>query len=181
MSSNYVLSSEIWRSTTTSVPKVWNVSRHAKNASRHNHGEDSPLRITRPSRYTREFADVFPYKIPAVLPADRSVRHEIDLVPGSKYCVTRQWPLPRDQVEAIDASFKGRQQAGHVRESTSPHSSPTFCVKKATGGSSTPTTIFTTRRYQPRLRSLVKTWFSTPCLEVPSFLCWTSRTAFIRS
>uniref|UniRef100_A0AAV1VM28 Reverse transcriptase domain-containing protein n=1 Tax=Peronospora matthiolae TaxID=2874970 RepID=A0AAV1VM28_9STRA len=82
----------------------------------------------------REYADVFPDKIPAELPADRGVRHEIDLVPGSKYCVTRQWPLPRDQVEAIDAFFVGRRKAGHVRESVSPHSSPTFCVKKATGG-----------------------------------------------
>uniref|UniRef100_H3GV93 Reverse transcriptase domain-containing protein n=1 Tax=Phytophthora ramorum TaxID=164328 RepID=H3GV93_PHYRM len=82
----------------------------------------------------REFADVFPDKIPAELPADRGVRHEIDLVPGSKYCVTRQWPLPRDQVKAIDDFFEGRRQAGHVRESISPHSSPTFCVKKATGG-----------------------------------------------
>ena len=44
----------------------------------------------------REYADVFPDKIPAELPADRGVRHEIDLVAGSKYCVTRQWPLPRD-------------------------------------------------------------------------------------
>ncbi|KAE9340310.1 hypothetical protein PR003_g10556 [Phytophthora rubi] len=44
------------------------------------------------------------------------------------------WPLPRYQVEAIDAFFEGRRQAGHVRESLSPHSSPTFCVKKATGG-----------------------------------------------
>uniref|UniRef100_H3H8Y1 Reverse transcriptase domain-containing protein n=1 Tax=Phytophthora ramorum TaxID=164328 RepID=H3H8Y1_PHYRM len=82
----------------------------------------------------REFADVFPDKISAELPADRGVRHEIDLVPGSKYCVTRQWPLPRDQVKAIDDFFEGRRQAGHVRESISPHSSPTFCVKKATGG-----------------------------------------------
>ena len=81
----------------------------------------------------REYADVFPDKIPAELPADRGVRHEIDLVPGSKYCVTRQWPLPRDQVEAIDAFFEGRRKAGHVRESISPHSSPTFCGKKATG------------------------------------------------
>ncbi|KAE9166459.1 hypothetical protein PF002_g31108 [Phytophthora fragariae] len=82
----------------------------------------------------REFADVFPDKIPAELPADHGVRHEIDLAPGSKYCVTRQWPLPRDQVKAIDAFFEGRRQAGHVRESISPHSSPTFRVKKATGG-----------------------------------------------
>ncbi|KAE9003521.1 hypothetical protein PF011_g12870 [Phytophthora fragariae] len=82
----------------------------------------------------REFADVFPDKIPAELPADRGVRHEIDLTPGSKYCVTRQWPLPRDQVKAIDDFFEGRRQAGHVRESISPHLSPTLCVKKATGG-----------------------------------------------
>ncbi len=55
-------------------------------------------------------------------------------MPGTKYCVTRQWPLPREQVEAIDAFFAERYKAGHVRESKSPHCSPTFCVKKATGG-----------------------------------------------
>nr|KAE8920838.1 hypothetical protein PF009_g28872 [Phytophthora fragariae] len=82
----------------------------------------------------REFEDIFPEKIPAELPAERGVRHEIDLVPGSKYCATRQWPLPRDQVQAIDDFFECRRKAGHVRESISPHSSPTFCVKKATGG-----------------------------------------------
>ncbi|KAE9200246.1 hypothetical protein PF005_g15423 [Phytophthora fragariae] len=38
----------------------------------------------------REFEDIFPKKISAELPAERGVRHEIDLVPGSKYCVTRQ-------------------------------------------------------------------------------------------
>ncbi|GMF24418.1 unnamed protein product [Phytophthora fragariaefolia] len=32
----------------------------------------------------REFTDVFPDKIPAVLPADRGVHHEIDLAPGAK-------------------------------------------------------------------------------------------------
>ncbi|KAE9346593.1 hypothetical protein PF008_g8223 [Phytophthora fragariae] len=82
----------------------------------------------------REFEDISPEKIPAELPAERGVLREIDFVPGSKYCVTRQWPLPRDQVQAIDDFFEGRRKAGHVRESISPHSSPTFCVKKATGG-----------------------------------------------
>ncbi|KAE9187876.1 hypothetical protein PF004_g22667 [Phytophthora fragariae] len=81
----------------------------------------------------REFEDIFPEKIPAELPAERGVRHEIDLMPGSKYCVTRQWSLPRDQVQTIDDFFEGRRKAGHVRESISPHSSPTFCVKKSTG------------------------------------------------
>ncbi|KAF1333148.1 Pol protein, partial [Globisporangium splendens] len=81
-----------------------------------------------------EFKDVFPDKVPSALPVDRGVRHEIDLEPGSKYCVTRQWPLPREQVEAIDEFFAKRALAVHVRESKSPHSSPTFCVRKATGG-----------------------------------------------
>ncbi|GMG15543.1 unnamed protein product [Phytophthora fragariaefolia] len=82
----------------------------------------------------REFENVFPEKIPAELPAERGVRHGIDLVPGSQYCVIRQWPLPRDQIQAINDFFDGRRKAGHVRDSTSPHSIPTFCVKKATGG-----------------------------------------------
>ncbi|KAE8913806.1 hypothetical protein PF005_g8976 [Phytophthora fragariae] len=49
----------------------------------------------------REFADVFPNKIPAELPS----HHKKDLVPGSKYCATRQWPLPRVQVKAIGDFF----------------------------------------------------------------------------
>jgi hypothetical protein len=82
----------------------------------------------------REYEDVFPEAIPCELPKDKGIRHEITLMPGTKYCVTRQWPLPRDQVKAIDEFFEARRKAGHVRESTSPHSSPTFCVRKATGG-----------------------------------------------
>ncbi|KAL4092919.1 hypothetical protein PRIC1_011908 [Phytophthora ramorum] len=98
------------------------------------HASDSTSDAHTLAPLVRKFSDIFPDKIPAALPPDRGVRHEIDLVPGAKYCVTRQWSLPRDQVEAIDAFFEGRRQAGHVRESLSPHSSPTFCVKKATGG-----------------------------------------------
>ncbi|KAH9119614.1 hypothetical protein AeMF1_007793, partial [Aphanomyces euteiches] len=81
-----------------------------------------------------EYKDVFPDEVPAALPSDKGIRHEIDLVPGTKYCVTRQWPLPRDQVDFIDSFFVARKKAGHVRESNSPHSSPTFCVKKPNGG-----------------------------------------------
>ncbi|KAG2961414.1 hypothetical protein PC119_g26115 [Phytophthora cactorum] len=82
----------------------------------------------------REHKDVLPDEIPAELPQDKGIQHEIDLVPGTKYCVTRQWPLPRDQVKAIDDFFESRRQAGQVRESMSPHSAPTFCVKKPQGG-----------------------------------------------
>ncbi|GMF22914.1 unnamed protein product [Phytophthora lilii] len=54
----------------------------------------------------REHRNVLPDEIPAELPTHKGVQHEIDLVPGTKYCVTRQWPLPRDQVKAIDDVFE---------------------------------------------------------------------------
>jgi hypothetical protein len=41
----------------------------------------------------KEYQDVVSNDPPTGLPPDRGVRHEIDLVPGTKYCVTRQWPL----------------------------------------------------------------------------------------
>ncbi|KAL4106197.1 hypothetical protein PRIC1_004251 [Phytophthora ramorum] len=82
----------------------------------------------------REYKDVLPDDIPAELPQDKGVQHEIDLVPGTKYCVTRQWPLPREQVMAINDFFESRRKAGQVRESKSPHSAPTFRVKKPQDG-----------------------------------------------
>ncbi|ETV98857.1 hypothetical protein H310_08357 [Aphanomyces invadans] len=56
----------------------------------------------------REFQDVFPDSCPGVSPKDKS------------------WPLPRDQVSFIDEFFAARKKTGHVRESKSPHSNPTF-------------------------------------------------------
>ncbi|KAF1321596.1 reverse transcriptase, partial [Globisporangium splendens] len=82
----------------------------------------------------KEYEDVFPEEVPSRLPTDKGVRHEINLKPGTKYCVTKQWPLPREQVKVIDEFFEARRKARQVRESNSPHCSPTFCVKKATGG-----------------------------------------------
>ena len=46
----------------------------------------------------------------------------------------KQWPLPREQVLAIDKFFADRLTAGHVRDLTYPHRSSTFCVRKAKGG-----------------------------------------------
>ncbi|OWZ01817.1 Retroelement [Phytophthora megakarya] len=65
----------------------------------------------------REHKDVLPDEIPAELPRDKGIQHEIDLVPGSKYYVTRQWPLLREQCG-----------------NRSPRTAPTFCVKKPQGG-----------------------------------------------
>ncbi|POM81796.1 Pol protein [Phytophthora palmivora] len=74
-----------------------------------------------------EFSDVVSKHPPSQLPPDRGVQHEIDLVPDTKYCVTRQWPLPREQCEVIDAFFAEKAKSVMVRESKSPHSTPTFC------------------------------------------------------
>jgi len=82
----------------------------------------------------QEYSDIFLDQPPSELPKDRGFRHEIELTPGTGYCFTRQWPLPRNQVEAIDEFFDRKYRAGQVRPSQSPHSSPTFCVKKSTGG-----------------------------------------------
>ena len=81
----------------------------------------------------KEFADVVCKEPPQCLPPDRGIRHEIDLVLGTKNCVTRQWPLPREQVDAIDEFFARKERAGMVRESKSPHSTPTFCMRKPNG------------------------------------------------
>jgi hypothetical protein len=81
----------------------------------------------------KEYQDVVSNDPPTGLPPDRGVRHEIDLVPGTKYCVTRQWPLPKEQCDVIDAFFSAKHAAGMVRESKSPHSTPTFCVRKPNG------------------------------------------------
>ena len=77
---------------------------------------------------------MLPQEFPCELPKDKGTRHEIDLKPGSTYSVMKQCPLPREQVLAIEKIFADRLAAGCVREFTSPHSSPTFCVRKSTGG-----------------------------------------------
>ena len=52
-----------------------------------------------------EFKDMFPESVPCELPKDRGTRPKIELKPGSKYCVMKQLPLPREQVLAIDKFF----------------------------------------------------------------------------
>ncbi|KAE8958564.1 hypothetical protein PF005_g31297 [Phytophthora fragariae] len=79
----------------------------------------------------REYRDVLPDDIPA--DQDKGVQHEIDLVPGTKYYVTRQWPLPREQVKAIDDFFESRRKAGQVRESKSPAQRAYVLCQEGTG------------------------------------------------
>jgi len=85
-------------------------------------------------RIVKQFADTcLSRNPPAGLPPDRGVRHEIELVPGSGYALLRQWALPTEQSEFIDDFFAKKHKNGLVRESKSPHSAPTFCVRKPNG------------------------------------------------
>ncbi|KAG3009631.1 hypothetical protein PC121_g11717 [Phytophthora cactorum] len=81
----------------------------------------------------KKYLDVVSKNPPMGLPPDRGVRHEIDLVPVTKYCVTRQWLLSKEQCGVIDAFFLSKHEAGLVHESESPHSTPTFYVRKPSG------------------------------------------------
>ena len=64
----------------------------------------------------KEFQDVVCHDPPSLLPPDRGVRHDIDLVTGTRYCVTRQWPLPKEQCDVIDDLFRAMHEVGIVRE-----------------------------------------------------------------
>ncbi|KAE9004256.1 hypothetical protein PR002_g17116 [Phytophthora rubi] len=65
------------------------------------------------------FYEVLRERYPCGVAAGKGVQHKIDLVPRTKYCVTRQWPLPRELVKSIDDFFESRRKAGQVRESKS--------------------------------------------------------------
>ena len=76
-----------------------------------------------------DIQDVVCYHPPSVLPPHRGVRHEIELVPGTKYCVARQRYLPKEHCYVIDDFFRAKNAAVIVRESKSSHSAPKFCVR----------------------------------------------------
>ncbi|POM77161.1 LOW QUALITY PROTEIN: Pol protein [Phytophthora palmivora] len=72
-----------------------------------------------------EFSDVVSKHPPSQLPPGRGVRHKIDLVPDTKYCVTSLWSPPHEYYEMPD--FAEKAKSGMVQELKSPHSTPTFC------------------------------------------------------
>ncbi|GMF31005.1 unnamed protein product [Phytophthora lilii] len=73
------------------------------------------------------FADVVSKDPLSQLPPNRGIRHEIDP------CLAQSTVSPDKQCEVIDAFFAAKAKAGMVRESKSPHSMPTFCVRKPYG------------------------------------------------
>ncbi|POM64323.1 Pol protein [Phytophthora palmivora] len=63
-------------------------------------------------------------------PYSHGVRHKTDIMSGAKYCVARQWPLPREQCEVIGVFIADKVKSVMLRESKFPHSTPTFCIRK---------------------------------------------------
>ncbi|KAG3123845.1 hypothetical protein PI126_g23521 [Phytophthora idaei] len=60
----------------------------------------------------REHKDVLPDEIPAELPRDKGIQHEIDLVPGTKYCVTTTARSSEGDRRLLRESSSGRSSAG---------------------------------------------------------------------
>ncbi|POM67996.1 Polyprotein [Phytophthora palmivora] len=69
-------------------------------------------------------------------------------------------PLPREQCKVIDAFIAEKAKSGTVRESKSPHSTPTFCVLMPQGLSNAPATFnrLITQLFRP-LRTFAETYF----------------------
>ncbi|MCH87042.1 hypothetical protein A2U01_0007907 [Trifolium medium] len=79
-----------------------------------------------------EFKDVF--NMPQGLPPTREYDHAIMLKPGAETSNIRPYRYPFYQKNEIEKIVRDMLQAGIVRHSTSPFSSPVLLVKKKDGG-----------------------------------------------
>ncbi|POM59085.1 Pol protein, partial [Phytophthora palmivora] len=73
--------------------------------------------------FVNEFSDVVSKHPPFQLLPNRGVRYKIDLVPGHKVLCH----------EAMTSTSRANAKSGMVRESKSPYSMLTFCVRKPNG------------------------------------------------
>ncbi|ETV77213.1 hypothetical protein H257_09100 [Aphanomyces astaci] len=58
----------------------------------------------------KEFDDVFPDEVPCRLPIDKGVQHEVDLVPGAKYCVGNGHYLATKSTPSMHSSRPARRR-----------------------------------------------------------------------
>ncbi|POM77097.1 Pol protein [Phytophthora palmivora] len=80
----------------------------------------------------KEYSDVVSKHPPSQLSPDRRVQHEIDLckVIDAFFAEKVKSGICSNECEVIDAFFAEKAKSDTVRESKSPHSTPTFCVRK---------------------------------------------------
>lgn len=78
------------------------------------------------------FREQLPNEVPREGTKRAQIEHEIDLTNNAPVHV-KQFRLSPEQRKAITEWVKEMEQAGIIRKSNSPYSSPTFCVKKPIG------------------------------------------------
>ncbi|KAG3111737.1 hypothetical protein C6341_g27843 [Phytophthora cactorum] len=76
------LASDSWTRPKHAEPKTTREARYAAQSLPALEASGNPV-----APLVREFIEIFPEKVPTVLPPDRGVRHEIDLMPGAKAVV----------------------------------------------------------------------------------------------
>ena len=81
----------------------------------------------------RDYDDLFPDDLPARLPPERSVDHEIRLEEGSSPPSRPAYRLPRPEMEELKKQLTELLKKGFVEPSKSPFGAPVFFVKKADG------------------------------------------------
>ena len=80
------------------------------------------------------FSDVFPDKLPEVLPPERGHTHAVDLLPGARPPRPRSYKPTHAEEEELITRVRDLEQRGFLRKSTSEFGAPVFFVKKPGGG-----------------------------------------------
>ena len=80
-----------------------------------------------------EYNDVFPHDLPKGLPPERAVRHNIDLLQGSKPISKPPYRLSASEASEVERQLADYLQRGFIKPSSSPWASPILLVKKKDG------------------------------------------------
>ena len=80
-----------------------------------------------------EYNDVFPHDLPNGLPPERAMRHNIDLLQGSKPISKPPYRLSASEASKVESQIADYLQRGFIKPSSSPWASPILLVKKKDG------------------------------------------------
>ena len=80
-----------------------------------------------------EYRDVLPQELPQSLPPERSINHDIDLVPGSSPPSRAPYRLSKPFMDELQKQITALLERGFIEPSKSPFGAPVFFVKKADG------------------------------------------------
>jgi hypothetical protein len=86
-------------------------------------------------RVVRGFPDVFPEELPG-MPPDREVEFVIDLLPGTAPISKRPYMMSVKELKELKKQLTELQEAGYIRQSSSPWGAPVLFVQKKDGSQS---------------------------------------------